>query len=331
MSYLRCFPIAAALCCLLTMPVARADTVLRIGTLVSPASLQAKAVDQFAQTVNQAGVGLQIKIFHAGQLGSGESEAQNIKLGIQDAMIEDPDFLTSFSKDLRLDSVPFTFSSQEQYTKWLKSPTFAQIQKDLIANGGQRFITGNVLWRRGPFRVLMGRKPVTSLADLAQTKLRIFDNEPIIRFWGSKCLGANTINLPWGDVYVALRQGAVDAVPVAFDMAISQKLVEVAPYLMITNDSWQVLGLDINERRWQSLTDAQRAAILQAMDTAGTAFNTAVDGSVAAWKTQFTAQGGHIVPFDRGPFVARVSQCNAEFEKDGYWPPGLIGNLEKLR
>ena len=68
----------------LATTTASAQIVLRLGNDVAPASIQAKANELFAEEVAKRNVGLEIKVFHTNQLGTGVQQIQNVKLGVQE-------------------------------------------------------------------------------------------------------------------------------------------------------------------------------------------------------------------------------------------------------
>ena len=308
-----------------------ADVSLRVGTAVPATSVQGKAVNKFAEIVNGKNIGVDIKVFPGAQLGKAGAQVQNVKLGIQDGFFEDLGWFQSFSKDLRIQNTPFTFTGRDHLKRWLLSDAFETIQNEIVNNGGQRYLVADTIWWRGPYRVLMATKPVTNLKEMSGIKLRLPGLETMTRFWGKEGLGANTVNIPWGDVYLALRQGAADAVTSPFDLVVSMKFVEVAPHIMITDEFPQIIGLAINEKKWQSLSDPQRGAIMSALSEAGKFFNDQVAANMESWKQQLKAAGGTFHEFERGPFVEKVKGLHEKFEGEGYWRKGLIKEINAYR
>ena len=51
------------------------------------------------------------------------------------------------------------------------------------------------------------------------------------RFYGKQGLGATSVNIPLGDVYLSIRQGIVDGLTLPFDLVASMNIQEVAPIL----------------------------------------------------------------------------------------------------
>ena len=306
------------------------DIVLRIGDIVAPTSVQAKATDRFAEIVNSKNVGLEIKTFHASQLGTGPVQVQNVQLGVQEMFIGGLAFFGNFSDRLKIAETPFSFAGREHFERWISSEEHSPLN-DVITAGGQRIINTNVPWRRGPFRVMMATRPVLSLEDLSTIKLRLWEAEVANRFWGAQGLGAIPVTIPFGDVYLGLRQGVVDAVTTPFDLITAMKFGEVAKHVMMLRQFPQILPMSINEDKWQSLNQAQQTVLVEAADEAGTFFNDTVSASLEKWTEELLAMGIIFHEVDTAPFVERITQRNQEWQAEGYWPDNLISNIQSLR
>lgn len=322
---------AVAISIMSALPALAADVTLRIGSSNSPDSALGRGLNNIAAIVEKANVGLKLQIFPSGQLGAPEAQVQNVKLGVQDGFFEDLTWWSPFSPDLRIAGVPFEFNGRDHFDKWLQSDTMKKIQDEIIANGGQRVIIGKPRWWRGPYRVLMSSKPVATLDDVAQIKLRQPAIEALTRYWGHDGLNSNVVNIGWGDVYLAIKQGAADAVTLPLDLVESTKFVEVAPNIVITDEFPQILVLGLNEAKWQSMTPEQQKVLLDAIDEGGKGYNAEVGGSEQKWKTELTAAGAKFTTLDRKPFVERVQQVDKELEASGYWPKELLDSVNSLR
>ena len=314
----------------LTAGAASAQIVLRLGNDVAPASIQAKANELFAQEVAKRNVGIEVKVFHTNQLGTGVQQIQNVKLGVQELVNTGYELFAPFAADLKIGSAPFTFAGREHFEAWVRSPMFESIQKDLIKNGNQRFINMGEIWRRGPYRVMIGKKPILTLDDLSKIKLRVWEAEAVKRFWGKQGLGATVVVLPLADVYLGLRQGVVDAINMPMDLVVPMKFSEVGKHIMNTREYPQFVAVSMNEGSWQKLNDAQRKAITESVDTAGKFYNDQIAGNLETWKKQIVAMGGTIHDVDRTPFISKMRSLHAKWEKEGYWRTGLISELNAL-
>jgi len=320
-----------AFAALAVVPAAATDIVLRLGSIVAPASVQAQAMDFFAQRVAEKNVGIDVRLFHNSQLGGGPEQVRNVQLGIQEMFMDGMVFWGDFSDDMRLAETPFSFASREHFEAWVTSDTFDRIQNEIIAEGNQRLINLDVPWRRGPFRVVVSTKPLASLEDFRSLRVRTWQSEVINRFYGPEGLGATTIVLPLGDVYVGMRQGLVDAVTLPLDLVVPLKFGEVANHVVIWNEFWQVLPMSISETVWQSLSVEQRNALTEAANEAGEYYNTSVTASVDGWLSELRAAGVEVTEMDRTDFVEVIGAKNLQWQAEGYWRAGLIDEIEALK
>ena len=324
--------ISAAGAALLPAPLlAQATTTLRLGTIVAAGSVQGQALERFADDVKRRNVGLDIRLFHASQLGGGPEQVRNVQLGVQDMFMDGMTFWGDYSDDMRIAETPFSFASREHFEAWLKSPAFARVQQELVQKAGQRFINLNVMWRRGPFRVLVANRPVPTLEEFQRLRVRSWQSESINRFYGRPGLGATTVVVPLSDVYVGMRQGVVDALTLPFDLVQPMRFHEVGKHIMLWDEFWQVLPLSINEARWQRLNDAQRKAMTEAIDAAGQFYNDQLASSVVVWRRELEAAGVTFHDVQREAFVQRIAERNRQWEREGYWRAGFIEEIEALR
>jgi TRAP-type C4-dicarboxylate transport system substrate-binding protein len=321
--------IAAALLGLPGLATA-ADIVMRLGNDVAPASIQAQANELFAAEVAKRDVGIEIKVFHTNQLGTGVQQIQNVKLGVQEMVNTGYELFDVFASGLKIGSAPFTFVDRAHFENWVRSPMFDQIQQDLIKNGNMRFINMGVIWRRGPYRVMIAKHPILNLDELSKAKLRVWEAEPVKRFWGKSGLGATVVVLPLADVYLGLRQGVVDAINMPMDLVVPMKFAEVGEHIMNTREYPQFVAIAMNENSWQSLNDAQRQAILEGVDVAGQFYNDQIAGSLETWQKQIVEMGATIHDVDRQPFIDKMRELHKKWEAEGYWQEGTIDKLNAL-
>jgi len=105
-------------------------------------------------------------------------------------------------------------------------------------------------------------RPVNTLDDLRGMRIRVpTELLPLMRE-----LGADPINMPMGDVYSALAKGVIDGVVAPPDTFKSLHLADVAGHfaqLRIPRGAYPARAM--GERRWQSLTERQRAVLTAAV------------------------------------------------------------------
>lgn len=326
----RAFLALAALAAL-APGAASAQTTLRLGTIVAAGSVQGQALERFAEEVKRRNVGLDVRLFHASQLGGGPEQVRNVQLGVQDMFMDGMTFWGDYSDDMRIAETPFSFASRDHFEAWLRSPAFQRVQQEIIQKANQRFINLGEMWRRGPFRVLIANRPVTTLEEFQRMRVRSWQSESINRFYGRPGLGATTVVVPLADVYVGMRQGVVDGLTLPFDLVQPMRFHEVGKHIMLWDEFWQVLPLSLSETRWQRLNEGQRRALTEAIDDAGRWYNERLGESVQVWRRELEAAGVTFHQIERGPFVQRIAERNLQWEREGYWRRGFIEEIEALR
>ena len=74
-------------------------------------------------------------------------------------------------------------------------------------------------------------------------------------------IGANPTTMPFGEVFTALQQGAIDGQENPIDVIHSSNLQEVQPYLTLWNYSYDPLILGINKDLFDSLSDEDQELV----------------------------------------------------------------------
>lgn len=248
-------------------------TELSLGHLTPVTSIQHHALVKFAEIVKEKTEGdIEINIFPSAQLGSGSDEVDAVAMGIQEMFAGGLTWWTQHSERMRLVEVPFIWENREHFENWVNNVMATKVQSELINKSNQRFINLGVLWKRGPYRVLLNSKrPVIKVEDLKGLRLRMWEADLPQRVWNM--MGAVSTTLPWGDAYLAIKQGLVDAVTSPMDSVWGFKFTEVAQYVTELDQFPQIMGMVINEEIWNKMNEKQQKAIMSAADEAGTWYN----------------------------------------------------------
>jgi len=111
------------------------------------------------------------------------------------------------------------------------------------------------------FRITSSNKPINSLADLKGLNLRVQENKYHIAFW--KALGANPTPLAFGELYIALQQGMMDAQENPWVSYVGAKLCEVQKDMTLTNHIPFISTYVMNDAKYKGMSDAQKQALNQ--------------------------------------------------------------------
>ena len=159
---------------------------------------------------------------------------------------------------------------------------------------------------------------INSYADMAGVMLRMPGSEA----WQNlgRALGAEPTSIAFSELYTALSTGACDAQDNPLPSDISAKFYEVAPYIAITNHVVDSIIPCINGDTWNTLTEAQQLAVIDAMAYAKEVNDTLRIEAEAEAIAYLEEQGCTITYPDIAEFRANVQQYYADHpEQTASW------------
>ncbi len=108
-------------------------------------------------------------------------------------------------------------------------------------------------------QITNSKKPITSVADLSDIKMRICSNDlcaEVYKEWGCD---ASVMN--WAETYTALQQGTVDGEENPETAIASASVQDVQDYISLWNAYYDCLFFCINQNAYDQFTDEQKAVI----------------------------------------------------------------------
>ena len=247
-----------------------ADMTLKVAGVLPVEHYGHKMLEQIKSDIEGAGVGLSVKYFPAGQLGSGEEL-------LEDTIRGNIDLVHAFvyaHKDpvLEVNSLPFLVGSWDELARvyGTKDSAYSQVMAETLDRLGLKFL-GNVA--EGFIGVVSTKKP---------------DNHAVvgpkgihIRVWSSQVakettesIGFKTTTMNWAEVFAAVQSGAVDGAicctPQATYTFFTQS--DVGKYYVPYNAFVEASTYYASKKTWAKLNDEQRAAVQAAVDRAASSF-----------------------------------------------------------
>ncbi len=162
--------------------------------------------------------------------------------------------------------------------------------------------------------IVTSSKPVHSLADIRGMRLRA--PTELLSVLGA--LGADPVNMPMADVYSAMAKGVIDGVIAPADTFKAQHFSEVAKYfntLVVPRGAYPARAM--GQRRWHSLSSAQRKVLIDATPVWEAALASEVRAGLAKGLAEAKAkhvQISSMPPADQARFDAlylREAESNA--------------------
>lgn len=227
-----------------------------------PASI---AMQVFADEVNSNSDTLTVKVYTNSVLGGLNDLLSGMTNGTVDMMYNT---LTSYpwvkgAEAFNVVAAPFlwddnaeleAFLQAEEAQEWFESAAQTSGVRCVIAAGelSPRELTANV--------------PVENAEDFKGLKIRTAESAIVQETM--KKLGAQPTVIAFADLYMALRQGTVDAQENGWDTVYSSSLYEVQDYFMATDYIRDVSAIFISNDLWNQLSEEQKAVITAAAEKA---------------------------------------------------------------
>ncbi len=308
---------------------AQAKMVLKAGHISPKTSNEGKGADRFAELVAQKTKReVIIEMYPSEQLGKAVAMIDSTIIGNQDIYVGGNVEFERFSSGLKVLGLNYSVRDQSHFRKVLASPIWKEVFIDPLDKAGLKVLASD--WERGPFRVLVSKRPVRSCDDLKGLRLRIAPLDTWRRSWTA--LGCNVVVLPWTDVYLGLKQGIVEAVTAPFDLLYSMKFTEIAKYVARTDEYWGLLTVVMNKKTFESLKSDYQKALIEAANEAGKYYMELGEKSVKEDLEKMKKEHGiEYIVLDTKPCAEKMQPVIRELEKEGFIPAGLYDRIQAIR
>lgn len=269
---------------------------------------------------------VKISYFPAGQLGTGDDLTELMQTGSVDMSWRSIEWYSKFEPGWNILLMGFLFEEQSQLENYLSSEKHTEFKNNLLNNAGLRMIADNGI---GAPRVVISKKPINSPDDMKGMNMRVPGIEMYVKTWEG--VGVNCVSIPWGDTYMALRQGTVDALESPLGSIHGMKFHEVGKYITLTNHVYSPYVMVINENTFNRLTPELRDIVIKCAVKAGELFTKYDSDSVNTKVKEMIEQG---VVINETPnieaFQSLLTDVAVECEASGLWPEGLYDYVMNL-
>ena len=187
-----------------------------------------------------------VNIFPAKQLGNERDLVEGLQMGSVDISTITSALTAGFVPGFKVFSLPFLFKDANHLFRVMDSDIGAKLTKDMEKAG---LIKLGFVY--GGSRDLYGRQPIQSLQDLKGKKIRTMENKILVNTWNT--LGAIATPIPWGDVYLSLKQGVVDGAEGTGASYRSMKFFESSPYYTRINYVFSWHNFMMSKIKWNKL------------------------------------------------------------------------------
>src|SRR5437763_14392094 len=116
-------------------------------------------------------------------------------------------------------------------------------------------------------RNMYAKREIKKIDDIKGLKVRV--QAPPTEDTMFPAYGAQTVHMPFGNVYTSLQTGVVDVAENGVNVYLVNKHYEVAPVLSMTEHEANNNFIWVSDKLWKSLTDEQKKWVTQAADEVG--------------------------------------------------------------
>ena len=238
----------------------RTDSVrIILGHGAAPGNPRSEGALAFQRLVAEKSDGeVEIQILGQESVGSDTEMMVSVAAGTLDMSINSQGPFSSYVPEAALIGLPFLFETSQHAYQVLDGP----IQDEIAGLAEEKGFHALGYWDNGMRDITNSVHPIEAPEDLAGLKIRTPDDPMTIDIFDQ--LGANPTPMAFGELYLGLRQGAVDGQENPVVNIHSSSLHEVQAHLAVTGHKYETNPFVMSTTRWEKLDDAVREVIEEA-------------------------------------------------------------------
>jgi TRAP-type transport system periplasmic protein len=306
-------------------PAHAQQTLLTFGGSDAIGSILDRQNLRFTACVNDKGGGrIKVNFIQGEQLGSDVQVIEQMMQGSVHVYGDVLDWYANWVKDYAILAWGFTFRDAAHMQKFLESPTYAAMAEKLRKEQGLRILAAAPTQPR----ILFSKKPIGALGDLAGVKMRVPEIKTYLTLW--ETLGTRPSRLAWGEIYLGLKTGVVEAAEGPISSAYAAKFHEAATNVIRTDHLMSSAHITVNDKTYSSLPADQQKLLADCAVDAVQNTRKSAQAETDDVVRKMATEGAKVTNIDKAPIQQRAKDGVARMEKDGAWAPGLWEQIQKL-
>jgi tripartite ATP-independent transporter DctP family solute receptor len=263
-----------------------------------------------------------IKIFHSRQLGEEKDTIEQTRVGAIDLNRTNVAPIGSMVPLANVLALPFLFRSFEHLHKVLDHA----IGEEVLASFQAAGFIGLGYYDSGARSIYNSIRPVRTLADMKGLRIRVQQSDLMVNM--IKALGAEPVELPYGQVLTGLQTKLIDGAENNWPSYVTTGHYKVAQYYTLTEHTMGPEVLIMSLRAWESLSAEDRVIFQEAARKSSAHMRNAWAELEARSRKQARDMGNVIVEnFDRRPFEQAMTDVLATSTTD----PAIRQLAERIR
>jgi tripartite ATP-independent transporter DctP family solute receptor len=215
--------------------------------------------ERFAKLVEEKSGGkMKVKVFPGGVLGSDPQLLSAVQGGTLDFAAMNSGILQGQIKEFAIVDFPFLFNDANEVDAILDGA----IGKELDAKLPEKGLINLAYFDLGFRNMTNSKRAIKTADDIVGLKLRVIQSPIYIDTFNA--LGANSVPMPFTEVYTALEQKMIDGQENPFTVIQANKFAEVQKYLGVTRHMYNPQSMLMSKKKWDSLNKEEQAIITAA-------------------------------------------------------------------
>lgn len=321
--------IAAALAVALGMGVAApasAQQTLTFGGSDAIGSLLDRQNALFTKLVNERAAGkLKVNFIQGEQLGPDMAVIEQMMQGSVHFYGDVLGWYGNFVKDFSVLNWGFTFRDNDHLQKFLESDVYRRLAEELRTKQGIRILAA----APAQPRVMFSKKEIKTPDDLANLKMRVPDIRTYLLLW--ETMGTKTTRVAWGEVFLGLKTGLIDAAEGPISAAYAAKMHQAVKYVVRTDHLISDVMLSMNDKAYQALSPELQRIVGDAAREATQWSRKQAESETEDVVKKMGTEGATIVTVNGAPFAAKARAAVATMENEGVWAKGLWEQIVALK
>ena len=270
----------------------------------------------------KSGGRLQIRVFHSRRLGEEKETIEQTRASAIDLNRTNVALIGTFVPAMNVLAMPFLFRSIEHLQKVLDGP----IGNEILGSFEPFGFVGLAFYDSGARSVYNSVRPIRSIADMKGLRLRVQQSELMSDM--IKALGADPVELPYGQVRTGLATKLIDGAENNWPSFVTTDHYKYASYYTLTEHTMSPEVLVMSRKAWDSLTPEDRTIFREAARQSSRFMRERWKDLEEQSRRQAEAAGVTIVTdFDRKPFEAAMAPIYAKARRD----PAAAQLIERIR
>jgi tripartite ATP-independent transporter DctP family solute receptor len=291
---------------------------LTLGHGAAPGNPRHEAALLFAERVKAKTAGrIEVQVAHSAQLGDDAAMVTALRSGTLDMSANSQGAMANVVPEYAALGLPFLFPDIHKAWQLLDGPIGEDLAKRTAAKG--MVVLG--YWDNGIRHITNSKRPIKVPADVKGLKIRTPPDTMTVDIM--QALGADTQQIKFAELYVALQQGVVDGQENPLANVASAKLYEVQKYLSLTGHKYEATPFVISKRSWERLSPADQKVFTEAAAEATQLqrkLSKEADDKLAA---ELKSKGVQVDAVDRKAFVEATRSVYTK------WSAGPSGDFVK--